>query len=63
VAGTVARLFAVGHESRVPIERDTNHVWTVRDGRATSLSVYRERSEALEAAGLDVLDSPEARSD
>ena len=46
-----ARLFAVGHESRVPIERDTNHVWTMRDGRATSLCVYRDRSEALEAVG------------
>ena len=47
-----ARLFAVGHESGVPIERETNHVWTIRNGRATSLRVYRDRSEALEVVGL-----------
>jgi ketosteroid isomerase-like protein len=44
-----ARLVAVGHESGVPIELETNHVWTVRDGRATSLCVYRDRGEAIEA--------------
>jgi ketosteroid isomerase-like protein len=44
-----ARLVAVGHESGVPIELETNHVWTVHDGRATSLCVYRDRGEALEA--------------
>jgi ketosteroid isomerase-like protein len=44
-----ARLVAVGHESGVPIELETNHVWTVRDGRATSLCVFRDRGEALEA--------------
>ena len=47
-----ARLVAVGLESGIPIELDTNHVWTIRDRRATSLCVYRDRSEALEAAGL-----------
>ena len=46
-----ARLVAVGQESGVPIERETNHVWTIRDGRVTSMRVYRDRSEALEAAG------------
>jgi ketosteroid isomerase-like protein len=44
-----ARLVAVGLESGVPIELETNHVWTVRDGRATSMCVYRDRAEALEA--------------
>jgi ketosteroid isomerase-like protein len=44
-----ARLVAVGHESGVPIELETNHIWTVRDGRATSMCVYRDRAEALEA--------------
>jgi ketosteroid isomerase-like protein len=47
-----ARLFAVGHESGVPIERETNHVWTIRDGRAASLCVYRDRPAALAAVGL-----------
>lgn len=48
----IARLFAVGHESGVRIERETNHVWTIRDGRATSMRVYRDHSEALKAVGL-----------
>ena len=47
-----ARLVAVGHESGVPIELETNHIWTIRNGRSTSMCVYRDRSEALEAAGL-----------
>lgn len=44
-----ARLVAVGHESGVRVELETNHVWTVRDRRATSMCVYRDRGEALEA--------------
>lgn len=47
-----ARLVAVGHESGVPIELETTHVWTVRDRRVTSMHAYRNRSEALEAVGL-----------
>jgi hypothetical protein len=44
-----ARLVAVGHESGVPVELETNHLWTVRKGRAISLCVYRDRAEALDA--------------
>ena len=47
-----ALLVARGHESGVPIELETNHVWTFRDGQATAMRVYRDRAEALEAAGL-----------
>jgi len=43
---------AVGHESGVPVELESGHIWTIRDGRATSVRVYRDRSDALEAAGL-----------
>ena len=46
------RVAAVGHESGVPIEMETAHIWTVRDGRAVSGQIYRDRSEALEAVGL-----------
>jgi ketosteroid isomerase-like protein len=46
------RIVAKGVASGVPIELETTHVWTVRSGRATSLRVYRDRSQALEAAGL-----------
>jgi ketosteroid isomerase-like protein len=46
------RILAEGGASRVPIEFETTHVWTVRTGRATSLHAFRDRSQALEAAGL-----------
>ena len=46
------RVVAVGHESGVPIELESAHVWTIRDGRAKSARIYRDRSEALEAVGL-----------
>jgi uncharacterized protein len=41
-----------GGASGVPVELEATHVWTLRAGRAVSLHVYRDRSEALEAAGL-----------
>jgi hypothetical protein len=31
---------------------ETAHLWTIRDGRAKSARIYRDRSEALEAVGL-----------
>jgi len=47
-----ARIRATGGVSGIPIELETTHVWTIRAGRATSVQFYRDRSEALEAAGL-----------
>ena len=47
-----ARIVALGRESHVPIERETTHLWTIRDGRARSMRIYPNRSEALEAVGL-----------
>jgi ketosteroid isomerase-like protein len=46
------RVVAKGSASGVPIELPDAHVVTVRDGRLTSTCVYRDRSEALEAVGL-----------
>ena len=46
------RVVAEGGASGVPIELPDAHVVTLRDGRLTSTYVYRDRSEALEAAGL-----------
>jgi ketosteroid isomerase-like protein len=46
------RVVAEGSTSRVPIELPDAHVVTLRDGRLTSTCVYRDRSEALEAVGL-----------
>jgi ketosteroid isomerase-like protein len=46
------RVVAVGHESGVPIELESAHIWSIRDGRVTSMRIYRDRSKALEAVGL-----------
>ena len=46
------RVVAKGGASGVPIEMETAHVWTVRDGRLRSVRFYRDRSQALEAVGL-----------
>ena len=46
------RVVAKGGGSGVPIEVETAQVWTIRGGRATSMHAYRDRAEALEAAGL-----------
>ncbi len=43
---------AMMRESGVPLDRDIVQVWTIRDGRATFLRVFRTRAEALEAIGL-----------
>jgi ketosteroid isomerase-like protein len=48
------RVVAKGSASGVPIELPDAHLVTLHDGRLTSTCVYRDRSEALEAAGLQV---------
>ena len=47
-----ARIVGKGGASGAPFELETTHVWTIHAGRATSLHAYRDRSQALEAAGL-----------
>ena len=47
------RILAEGGASGLPIEVETAHVWTIRGARATSMHAYRDRSQALEAAGLE----------
>ncbi len=39
-------------DAGVPLERDLVHLWTVLDGKAVFLRVFRTKDEALEAAGL-----------
>jgi hypothetical protein len=46
-----ARIEAEGGASGVPIELETTHVWTIKGGRAVPMHAYRDRSEALDAAG------------
>ena len=48
----VGRILGKGETSGIRVELETTHVWTIRSGRAVSAHVYRDRSEALEAAGL-----------
>ena len=51
------QVVAVLHETAkmrdtdVPLDRDLVHLWTVDDGRASFLRVFRTKEEALEAAG------------
>lgn len=47
-----ARIVGQGAVSGAPVELETTHVWTIHSGRATSVQAFRDRSQALEAAGL-----------
>src|SRR5918912_1009390 len=49
----LVRVVAEGGVSGIPTERETAHVWTARHGRLSSIQIYRDRAEALEAAGLE----------
>ena len=46
------RVVAEGGSSGIATERETAHLWTLRAGRLTSIQIYRDRAEALEAVGL-----------
>ncbi len=48
----LVRVVARGSSSGVPLDRETAHVWTLKDGRVARCEVYLDRSEALEAVGL-----------
>ena len=51
------RVVAEGGTSGVRLERETAHLWAVRDGQVVLCQVYLDRSEGLEAVGLGT--SPE----
>jgi ketosteroid isomerase-like protein len=46
------RVVAQGVVSGLPSERETAHVWAVRNGRLASIRVYRDRAQALDAMGV-----------
>ena len=48
----LALLVAEGGSSGIHLQREVAHLWSFDKGRATSLRVYLDRAEALEAAGL-----------
>ena len=47
------RIVAKGRSSGVPIEFPNALVFTIRNGRMTSMQVYPDRPEALKAVGLE----------
>jgi ketosteroid isomerase-like protein len=48
----LARLIAEGDSSGIHLEREVAHLWEVERGRATSIRVYLNQTDALDAAGL-----------
>jgi ketosteroid isomerase-like protein len=48
----LVRWFGRGKGSGAEVESEGAHVWEIRDGKAVRWDVYRDRSEALAAAGL-----------
>jgi ketosteroid isomerase-like protein len=48
----LVRIVAEGSASGVPVHREVAHVWSIRDGKASTVSVHLDRREALEAVGL-----------
>ena len=53
------RLRGVGIYTRIPIDETWAAVWTIRGGRLVHAQGYINRREAIEAAGLPRLDSPQ----
>ena len=48
----LTRVVAEGGSSGVRLDAQTGHLWSFREGRATSIEIYLDPAEALEAAGL-----------
>jgi hypothetical protein len=48
----VVRQIARGRASGVIVDEPIAHVWLIRDGRCQKLRVVSQRSQALEAIGL-----------
>jgi ketosteroid isomerase-like protein len=46
-----ARIIGEGEANGAPVEIVTTHVVSFREGRAVSVQVYRDGSNALEATG------------
>ncbi len=45
------RMTARGKHSALPIDEEVGHVYTIEDGKAVKLDIFRTWAEALEAAG------------
>jgi ketosteroid isomerase-like protein len=42
---------ALGHHTSLPINEDVGHLYTLEEGKAVRLDIYRTWAEALESAG------------
>jgi ketosteroid isomerase-like protein len=49
---TIERNRATGKRSQVPVDMQTVHLWTLRDGKVVRWQGYASPEEALEAVGL-----------
>ena len=49
----LGKIHAQGRSSRMPLSGEFGHVWTLRDGKAASVTAYRERQSARSEAGLE----------
>jgi ketosteroid isomerase-like protein len=58
----ILRVVAEGTASGLRLDREVGHVWRIRDGRATGVTVYLDVGEALEAAGLPRSGKPGGRA-
>jgi ketosteroid isomerase-like protein len=48
----ILRVVAKGTASGLRLDREVAHVWRISENRAVGVTVYLDRAEALEAAGL-----------
>jgi ketosteroid isomerase-like protein len=48
----IGEIRARGRTSKLPLEGRFAHVWSLREGRGVLAQAFRDRSQALEAAGL-----------
>jgi ketosteroid isomerase-like protein len=48
----IAKLYATGRGSGVPIEWDHGYIWTIEDGRAIRFRWFNNPAQALAAAGI-----------
>jgi ketosteroid isomerase-like protein len=46
------KVHAEGRATGLEAAQETAHVWTVQDCRLTSIQIYRDRAQALEATGV-----------
>jgi ketosteroid isomerase-like protein len=49
----LGQIVARGRTSKLPLEGEFAHVWTIRSGKAVRAEAYRDRAAALRAAGLE----------